>query len=180
MRGDILIVYKSATGFTREYAEAAAKALDCRCMPLKEAPAMVVPRGGTLVFGGRLHAGNLDGFKKALELYRASKAGRFVVFATGATPDGGAGTIREMWEKNLGPELLESVPHFYLPAGLRYGKMGAVDRLMMSGLKGFLRRKKNKSESDLAMERMISGSFDISGPEHLKPLLALLRDGSGS
>lgn len=177
MRGDILIVYKSLTGFTREYAEAAAKALDCRCLPLKEAPAIVVPRGGTLVFGGRLHAGSLDGLKQALGLYRASKAERFVVFATGATPASAEDTIRGMWEKNLGAELLGSVPHFYLPAGLRYGRMGAVDRLMMAGLRGYLRHRRNKSEADLAQERMISGSFDVSDTKYLEPMLELLGAG---
>lgn len=174
MRGDILIVYKSVSGFTREYAEAAAKALDCRCMPLKEATPGSVPAGGTLVFGGRLHAGTLDGLKRALALYRASQPQRFVVFATGAMPAGAVDTIRQVWEKNLGPGLLDSVPHFYLPAGLRYDRMGTVDRLMMRGLKGYLRRKRNKSESDLAMERMISDSFDIYDTEYLEPMLKLL------
>lgn len=174
MRNDILIVYKSVTGFTREYAETAAASLDCRCLPLKGASARIVPSGGTLVFGGRLHAGRLDGLKRALELYRASRPRRFVVFATGAMPADAEDTVREMWENNLGPELLESVPHFYLPAGLRYDKMGLTDRLMMGGLKGFLRRKKNKNESELSLERMISGSYDISSPEYLEPMLRLL------
>ncbi len=174
MRNDILIVYKSETGFTREYAGAAAERLDCRCLPLREASPRDVPEGGTLVFGGRLHAGTLDGLKAGLKLFRASEAGRLVVFATGATPAGAEDTIRGMWESNLGHGLLECVPHFYLPAGLRYDKMGAADRLMMAALKGYLRRKGNKSESDLAMERMISGPFDIYDAEYLEPMLELL------
>ncbi len=174
MRNDILIVYKSETGFTREYAEAATERLDCRCLPLKDASPDSVPAGGILVFGGRLHAGTLDGLRAGLKLFRASEARRLVVFATGATPADAGDTIHEMWEKNLGNGLLESVPHFYLPAGLRYDKMGTVDRLMMGALKGYLRRKRNKSESDLAMERMISDSFDIYDTEYLEPMLKLL------
>ncbi len=174
MRDDILIVYRSSTGFTREYAEAAARALDCRCLPLKEATPDSVPEGGTLVFGGRLHAGTLDGLQAGLKLFRASEARRLAVFATGATPADAGDTIREMWEKNLGNGLLDSIPHFYLPAGLRYDRMGTVDRLMMGALKGYLRRKPNKSESDLAMERMISDSFDIYDTEYLEPMLKLL------
>lgn len=174
MRDDILIVYKSLTGFTREYAEAAAAALDCRCLPLGEASPDSVPEGGTLVFGGRLRAGTLEGLRAGLKLFRASGARRLVVFATGATPADAEDTVRGMWEKNLGHGLLENVPHFYLPAGLRYEKMGRLDSLMMNGLKTYLRRKRNKSDSDLAMERMISGSFDISDTKYLEPMLALL------
>ncbi|MCM1150192.1 MAG: flavodoxin domain-containing protein [Butyricicoccus sp.] len=178
MRNDILIVYKSETGFTREYAAAAAERLDCCCLPLKDALPLAVPVGGTLVFGGRLHAGRLDGLRNGLKLFRASKAKRLVVFATGATPADAEDTIRGMWESNLGHGLLECVPHFYLPAGLRYDKMGTADRLMMGALKGYLRRKRNKSESDLAMERMISDSFDIYDTEYLEPMLKLLGAGA--
>lgn len=177
MRNDILIVYKSVSGFTREYAGAAAKALDCRCIPLKGVSPRDVPADGTLVFGGRLHAGTLDGLKRALALQRASQPRRFVVFATGAMPADADDAIRGIWKNNLGPELLESVPHFYLPAGLRYEKLNLTDRFMMAGLKGFLRRKKDKSESDLSMERMISGSYDISDPKYLEPMLSLLGAG---
>lgn len=174
MRDDILIVYKSVTGFTREYAESAAAALGCPCLPLSKASVHSVPAGGTLVFGGRLHGGKIDGLAPALKLRAASGARRLVVFATGASPDGYGEVVSQMWENNLGPGLLNNVPHFYLPAGLRYEKMGPVDRLMMRGLKSFMARKKDKSEYERALERMISSSYDISAPEYLEPMLKLL------
>lgn len=177
MNNNILIAYKSATGFTREYAEAAAASLGCPCAELSGVSPRQVPAGGILVFGARLHAGKLDGLKRALSLYRSSQARRLVVFATGASPAGFEDVEREMWENNLGPELLGSVPHFYLPAGLRYESMGLGDRMMMRALQSFMRRKKDKTEYELQLQRMISASYDISSPEYLEPMLALLRAG---
>lgn len=177
MKNEILIVFKSVTGFTREYAQAAAQALGCPCAELGGVSPGDVPAGGTLVFGSRLHAGKIDGMKRALSLYRSSRARRFVVFATGASPAGFEDIERGMWENNLGPELLDSVPHFYLPAGLRYDGMRLADRLMMRSLLAFMRRKKDKTEYERQLERMISGSYDISSPEYLAPLLELLRAG---
>ena len=178
MENNILIVYKSVTGFTQKYAESAAAELGCHCVEQKNVSPLDVPNGGTLVFGGRLHAGKLDGLKQALALYRNSQAQRLIVFATGASPAGFEDITREMWKNNLGPELLDSVPHFYLPAGLRYDGMGFVDRLMMRALHGFMRRKKDKTEYELQLQRMIAGSYDISSPEYLTPLLRLLRNGA--
>lgn len=175
MDNKILIIYKSVTGFTREYAEAAAKELACPCAELKRVSARDVPSDGTLVFGGRLHAGKLDGLPRALSLLRRSRARRFVVFATGASPAECVDVVQKMWESNLGPELLEKVPHFYLPSGLRYETMSFGDRLMMRALAGFMRRKKDKSDYELQLERMISASYDISSPEYLAPMLRHLR-----
>ena len=82
----ILVTYKSVTGFTKEYAEIIAKELDCRIMDFKEVSKETMSGFDTVIFGGRFHAGSVDGLKKAKELFKESKAKNFIIFATGATP----------------------------------------------------------------------------------------------
>ena len=84
-----------------------------------------------MAFGSRLHAGVVDGWKKAQKLLAGRGARKLVLFATGAMPNEAEDTIQKMWGQNLTPAELDAIPHFYLQAGLCYERMGGVDRAMM-------------------------------------------------
>jgi len=175
MSGKTIIVYKSSTGFTRRYAQMIAEKTGAQLLDLKETKAIKLRGADTIVFGGRLRAGSIDGLKKARALYEKSGASRFVVFATGAAPNEARETIEETWRKNLNPSELETVPHFYMQAGLCYEKMGFVDRSMMKMLGRMLAARKNKTPQDEALEKMLEKSFDISDESFILPLLEYLK-----
>ena len=119
MTNNIIILYSSKTGFTRKYAELLALELGCTALPLSRAPADL--SGYTaVVFGSRLHAGIFDGWKKAQKLLQSRGAKQLVVFATGAMPNEAEDTIQKIWEQNLTPAERETIPHYYLQAGLCY------------------------------------------------------------
>ena len=73
MNPDIIILYNSKTGFTRRYAELAARELDCAVFPLADAPSSL-SQYRAVAFGSRLHAGTVDGWKKAQKLLEARGA----------------------------------------------------------------------------------------------------------
>ncbi len=173
----ILILYKSVTGFTKEYAVTIAGKTNAACIPLKGATAKMLSDYDTVIFGGRLHAGTLDGLKQAKALFGQSSASHFFVFATGACPNQATDTIEEMWRNQFSPAELTEIPHFYMQAGLRYENMPLIDRLMMKGLRSFLNRKKDLTESERQMASMIAGSFDISSEAYIAPLLEALENG---
>ncbi len=177
MENKILVCYESVTGFTKDYAEMVALETGATVMPLKDVTAETVAGYGTVVFGGRLHAGTVDGLKRVKTLMGSEK--RLVVFATGATPATEEQTIQKVWEDNLTADELDRVPHFYLPGGLRYERMPWHERLMMRAfaavMKRKVQRKPDKTEEDLAFGRMISASYDISSREYIDPLLNELK-----
>lgn len=185
MREKILVVYKSVTGFTREYAEMVIHSLsgkcDCTLLDIKNATAEKMSEYSTVIFGGRLHAGTVDGLKKAKQLFGESKASQFIVFATGAMPNSEESTIAEMWENNLSLEELSDIPHFYMQGGLRYERMPFPDKMMMKAFSGVmkmkLKKKKDKNESERQFEQMIAGSYDISDEKFIRPLVEFLRMG---
>ena len=175
MRNSIIVLYNSKTGFTQRYAELVGKELDCTALPLKDAPAGL-SQYAAVVFGSRLHAGVLDGWKKAQKLLQSRGAKRLVVFATGAMPNEAEDTIEKMWEQNLTPEDLRAIPHFYLQAGLCYEKMGGMDRAMMKFAAWAMSRKKAKTTEDEAFQNAIRQSYDISDPAYIQPLVSCLRE----
>lgn len=169
-----IILYNSKTGFTQRYAQLMAQELDCPACPLKDAPADL-SQYGVVMFGSRLHAGVLDGWKKAQKRLTQRGAKKLVVFATGAMPNEAEDAVQRMWEQNLTARERQDIPHFYLQAGLCYEKMGGVDRAMMKFAAWAMTRKKAKTEEDQAFQNAIRQSYDISDPKYIKPVVDCLR-----
>lgn len=169
MENNILILYNSKTGFTQAYVELLAAELDCPALPLKDAPADL-SQYDAVTFGSRLHAGMLDGWKKARKLLAQRGAKGLVLFATGAMPNEAEEQIEQVWAQNLTPEELKTVPHFYLQAGLRLERLGFGDRAMLKAAAWAMGRKKDKTPEDAAFADAISRSYDISDPKYVRPL----------
>ena len=166
-----VIVYNSRTGFTETYARQLAAALDGRAIPLREAQRAGLGSPDVVIFGTRAHCGGIDRLGQGLRLLRQSGAGRGAFFVTGAVPAEAEQEIAALWARNL----REDVPHFYVPAGLRYEGMGFTDRLLMRVFAFMLGRKKDKSESERQMERSIASSYDFSSPDFFEPVLTWAR-----
>lgn len=175
MNHQILVTYKSVTGFTKQYAKMIAKELDCQVLDFKEVSREIMSGYDTIIFGGRFHAGFVDGLKKAKELFKESNAAKLIVFATGATPNTAKDVIEEAWKNNFTADEAEHIPHFYMQSGLRYEKMPLGDRLMMKVFAFMVKHKKDKSQSEREMEKALAGSFDISSKEYITPLISYIR-----
>ena len=155
MKQPILVTYRSVTGFTQQYAQWIAEALGGACRPLADLSKDDMAAYGTVIFGGRFHAGSVDGLKQAKAL------------APAAAQD----QIAAAWAANLTPEEAAHIPHFYFPGGLRYEAMPLGDKLMMKAFSAMLRRKKNKTPDEQAMAEAITASYDLSAREHIAPLV---------
>ncbi len=171
-----VVIYKSRTGFTKRYAEWTAQDTGASLMRLEDASADALRGFELVVYGGRVHAGKLDGLArvKAL-LFTLGGDVKLALFATGATPSAESETIQKMWEQNLSGDELVSVPHFYFQSGLNYVAMGVGDKTLMKALAAFLGAKKNKSDSESGCENAIASSYDISSQDYVLPLVEYIK-----
>lgn len=167
----ITVVYKSRTGFTKQYAEWIAAELDCEARQLGDLNADELNTFDVVIYGSRVHAGIIDGVNKMQALY-TNKNGRLIIFATGATPADATDVIAQLWKKNLKSD---NTAHFYFQSGLRYEKMGLADKSTMKLLAAFLSRKKDKSETENGTSDAISQSYDISSKAYIAPLIEYVR-----
>lgn len=174
----ILVIYKSVTGFTKEYAEMIAQEIDCTLIEFKKVTADIMSNFNTVIFGGRMYAGTIDGLKSARKLFEQSKASQFIIYATGAIPNEAKDTIDEMWSNNLSSRELLEIPHFYMQGGLRYEKMPFLDKMMMKTFGFMMKKKKDKNEYEKQVEKAIASSYDISSKKYITPLLDTLKLGS--
>lgn len=173
--GKTLVIYKSVTGFTENYAKAIAAALGGEAVSLKKVRGEELAACDRVIFGGRMFAGTVSGLKKVRGMLAGSKA-ELAVFAVGAMPDceQTRETVRQMWEQNLGEDL-DRIPHFYMQGGLRYDRMPLHERLMMKAFSSMLKKQENQSEFDREAAKVMGSSFDGSDEKFILPLVEALK-----
>lgn len=173
----ILVTYKSKTDFTKRYAEIIAKEVDGYLADFKEVTAEMMSEYEVVVYGGGLYAGMVNGLKKAKEMFEKSSAKKFMVFATGGTPNVATEEIDVVWKNNLTVEELVSISHFYMQSGICYEKMSFANRTLMKMMSNVLSKKKNKDSVEEGFSQAIKNSYDISSKEYAAPLIKALLEG---
>lgn len=171
MEKKILVVCKSVTGFTRQYAEVIAREVGGTVMDLKKVSADTMSQYDTVVFGGRMHAGFVDGLKKFRKICPTPQA----VFAVGAMPGDFTDTVDAMWKQNFTPEELEAIPHFYMQGGLRYEKMPLHEKLMMKAFAKMLANKKDKEGYEEEAAKVMGHSYDCFSEDRAQAMIDALK-----
>lgn len=165
---NILIVYKSETGFTEKYAKWLSSELSCDAIELKEASIDKISSYDILIYGAGLYAGQINGLKEFRDMVSREK--KLVVLATGATDIGETDTIQAAFDGNLSKEEQENIPCFYAVGGLDYDKMSLKHKVMMKGLLLVLKKK------DPTAYQAICKSFDGCDFGYLDGLLECVRN----
>lgn len=162
-----IVIYKTRTGFTKQYAEWISEALNCDIINYKNINKVDITTYDIVIYGGRVHAGNIDKLQNIKKLV-VNKNIKLIVFATGATPLAATEQINELMQRNFQDD---SIPHFYMQSGLCYEKMGRFDKSIMKLLAKALAGKENKNDIENGTSIAISESHDISSKTFIEPLI---------
>lgn len=168
-----IVIYNSQTGFTKRYAEWIAEDAGADCLELSEAKKKDLAGYDAVIFGGWACAGGISKiswFKGNMDKWADKK---LIVFCVGASPI--ENPEIEPTQKNFSESEWERVKVFYCPGGFNYEKMSAPSRLMMKLFISALKAKKDKSEDEREMIKMISSSYDISDRKYIEPILQCLK-----
>lgn len=167
------VIYHSKTGFTKKYAEWISEAVGADCFELGIAKKRNFDRYDAIVFGGWVRAGSISKiswFKSNTDQWSDKL---LVVFCTGGSP-AESSEIEAFFSNNFSQAEREKVRVFYCPGGFNYEKMSAGLKLMMKMFRKMVSAKKDKSEADIEMLKMISHSYDISDKNYIEPIVKLL------
>lgn len=116
----MVIVYKSNTGFTKEYAEMLAKAEKMKLYTLDEAQGKVDKETGVF-YMGPLMAGRIEGLETALKAFELK-----AVCGVGMSP-----AMPQVMETMCKANRLPEAPLFYLQGGWAPKKVGWLKRRMV-------------------------------------------------
>lgn len=170
-----VVIYNSQTGFTKRYAQWIAEATGADCLELSEAKKKSMATYEAIIFGGWACAGGiskLSWFKNNIDKWSDKK---LIAFCVGGSPIDNP-EIEPALKQNFKEAELKKVNVFYCPGGFNYEKMSTTSKLMMKIFIKTLKAKKNKTEEEEVMIKMISSSYDISDKKYIEPILECLKN----
>jgi hypothetical protein len=158
------IVYTSASGFTKRYAEALAQSLALPCYSLEQAGSSLEQKA-QIIYLGWLMAGGIKGLSKAKRRFAVQAVG-----AVGMQPENKKTPLEAQQRYKL------DIPFFYLPGGYAPERLdSAVYRIMMKTMgkvvSSRVNKKANASEEEKEMAKAFVQGCDFWQQEHLQPLL---------
>ena len=171
-----IVIYSSQTGFTKRYAEWISEASGAESVEFKQAKRINLSDYDAIVFGSWFMAGgikNLDWFKKQIPALTAAGK-KLMIFGVGGSP-AESPDIPSAMRRNFTDEEWNSLKTFYCPGGFNYEKMSGFSKFMMKMFTTMLANKKDASEAEKNMAKMISHSYDISDKKYIEPILAELK-----
>ena len=169
-----IVIYNSQTGFTKRYAEWIAEATGADCLELSAAKKKDLAAYEAIIFGGWACAGTINKiswFKANIDRWADKK---LIAFCVGASPIENP-EIEIALKQNFNESEQKKVKTFYCPGGINYEKMSAPSKLMMKMFVKMMKAKKDKTEAEQIMVKMLSSSYDISDKKYIDPILQYLK-----
>lgn len=170
----IIVVYNSQTGFTKRYAEWIAEETGADCIQLSEAKRRNMDIYEAIVFGSWACAGGISKLNWFIGNIDKWTDKKLVAFCVGGSPIDNP-EIEQSLKQNFKEAEFEKVNVFYCPGGFNYEKMSAPSKLMMKMFITMLKAKKDKTEEEQEMIKMIANSYDISDRKYIEPILECLK-----
>lgn len=170
-----IVIYNSQTGFTKRYAQWIAQESGSDFAELSAAKKKDLTPYDAIVFAGSAFAGNIRKirwFKVNIDKWADKK---LIAVCVGASPADNPEIQAEL-ERIFTQAELKRVKTFYCPGGLNYEQMPTLSKLMMKMLVVKLWAKKDKTEKEQAMMKMISSSYDVSDKKYIDPILQYLKN----
>lgn len=156
-----IVIYESATGFTKRYAQWIAEALQCDCKELKQLSLNEIENVDRVIFGGWIMGSGIMGLEKL-----RGRTQPFAVFAVGSSP-AYEEVISVIKEQNK----IGDTPLFYMEGGFQFEKLGFAKKTILKMLKKAVAKKENPNRQEAFMAQALGTSFDHSGREQILPLI---------
>ncbi len=170
-----IVIYNSKTGFTEKYAKWIAQEVNAECVTTQEVKKIELDHYDTVVFGGWACAGGiskLSWFKANMSAWSDKK---LIVYCVGGSPSNNP-DIEVALRKNFSDSEWEKVRVYYCPGGFNYERMSSGSKLLMKMFVKSLKAKKNQTEEEKIMIKMISSSYDISDKKYIEPIISYIKE----
>lgn len=173
-KSNIVIIYRSKSGHTKNYADWLAKELNCDLFKGNEVSTKDLIKYDTIIYGGGLYAGGINGAKQIIKHYDQLKDKKLIIFAVGATPNREE-TTAELRKMNIPAELQDKISFFYLRGGFDYSKLTPFNKFLMTLMKLKLKRIKNPDADQKGMLASYTHPLDLTNRKNLEPMLKSIR-----
>jgi len=169
---NVAVIYKTQYGTTKQYAQWIAEALEATLFEVSEIKPAQLMSFDTIVYGGGLYAGGIDGVK----LVTKNPCKNLVVFTVGLD-DSTITDFSEVLTRNFTQELLSQTTIFHLRGGIDYSKLNLIHKGMMAFVKN---QAAKKAESELTInDRLLLETYgkqiSFVDKDTIAPLVAFVK-----
>lgn len=165
-----IVIYKSKTGFTKQYAEWISHKLSADIFQISKVNINMLSAYDTIIYGGSLYAVGIIGVKFITSNLDKLKDKKLIIFATGASP-ARTEIIAEIKNKNFTQDQQKHIHFFYFRGGFDYHKLNLFDKLLMSLLKMKIKSKKELTPDDKGMLAIYDKPTDFSKEKYIDELV---------
>ncbi len=173
-----VVVYKTKYGATKKYAEWIAKALQADLFDASDLSADKLQHYDTIIYGGGLYAGGINGFSFIKKEFDRIKDKKLVLFTVGLANPKDTGQFQPIIDRSLTEEMKRAIKVFHFRGSMDYGELGLLHRAGMSFMKGQVARKgeKDKNEEDRLLLETYGKSVDFTDEASIAPLIGYCRE----
>lgn len=169
-----VVVYRSKTGFTKNYACWLAKRLNCTLLEGEKTKIKDLEAYDTIIYGSGLYASGISGIKLITKNFEQLKEKRLIVFAVGASP-ARKEIIPELKKANIPVEQQDKVEFYYLRGGFDYNRLSPFYKLLMQLKKHQLQKIKNPDADTKGMLASYTHPLDFTTEKNLEPIIQSLQ-----
>ncbi|MBC5997891.1 flavodoxin [Romboutsia ilealis] len=167
---ETIVIYKSKTGFTKRYAEFIAEDLDAEIYELQEIKIEDINKYDTIVYGGGLYAGSINGIDFINKNIDNFKKHKIIVFATGLCT-GSDDEVNNIKDSNFNKEQIKNIDFFYLRGGFNFNTLTILDKILMILMKLKLMFKKNLNNDEKSMLNAYDHPVDFVDRKNISKLI---------
>lgn len=175
------VVYKSKYGATKQYAQWIKEELGADIFESKTVKAQDLKDYDTVIYGGGLYAGQINGIKFLSQNYEELKDKHLILYTCGLGDDStetNAKYIQNSINKALSPEIQENIKTYCLLGKMDFKKLNLLHSIMMnmfhkSMKKGYERGKLGDDERK--MYENYGKIVDYTNKESLTPMIEYVK-----
>lgn len=174
MNKNIVVVYRSKSGFTKNYATWIAEELKCDLLEGSKVKASDLLAYDTIIYGAGMYAIGINGIKLITKNFEKLMDKKLIVFSVGATPVRNA-TTEEIRKHNIPATQLDKIQFFYLRGGFNYDKLNLIDKVLMKLMKLKLNHMKNPDADAKGMLAAYTHPLDFTNKKYIEPIIKCIR-----
>lgn len=165
-----VVIYKSKSGFVKNYAEWIAGDLSADIFEATEIDLDKLKTYDTIIYGGGLYAVGINGIKFITQNLNELKDKNIIVYASGASPS--RDEIRdEVKNRNFKLDEQKYIEFFYLRGGFDYDKLTFMDKRLMRLMKFKLQKKKDLTPDEKGMLEAYDNPVDFTNKKNIKEII---------
>jgi len=178
--GKTAVLFKSKYGATKQYALHIAQALDADLFDMSRAKKFDFEKYDTLIYGGGLYAGKLNGLKHIAKNVDKLAGKNLVVYSVGLgdpTVASSAQQIMKGVNKALPKELMSRTHIYSFRGSLDWNNLMFMHKMMMNMLYKVLSKKKEEELTDEDRETLnnFGKSVDYTNMDAANPLIEYVK-----